>query len=278
MKNVLLSISYDGTAFHGWQRQPDLLTVQGEVERVLSILCAKPIKITGTSRTDKGVHALGQIANFKEKFSIPIENIPKAANRLLHPAVQILWAKKVKNDFHSIENTISKTYRYEIINSKIKYPLLATRGYFVDKPLNEALMREASKYIVGTYDFKCFQASGGQEVKSTVRTVNFINVFSEEIEEIYGKDIDKILCKRQYAEDISNKNFIPKKIVIEINGDGFLYKMVRNIVGTLIEIASGKKEPQWMKTVIDSKDRKIAGHTAEPQGLYLKEIFHKDIK
>ena len=224
MKNVLLKIAYDGSSFHGWQRHPNLLTVQGEIERVISILCAKPIRIVGTSRTDKGVHGLGQVANFKGEFSIPVANIPRAANNLLNPAVQILEAKEVP-------------------------------------------MKECGKYIVGTRDFRCFQAAGGEEVNTTVRTINFLNVFTEDMEtpQEFIKGDRKVL----------SQHFDDEKIVVEINGDGFLYKMVRNIVGTMVEVGLGKMKPEDIRRAIDSRDRTLAGHTAPPQGLYLKEIFHE---
>ncbi len=247
-RNILLKIQYDGSAFHGWQRQPNVITAQGEVERVLSILCNQEIRIIGTSRTDKGVHALGQIANFSGEFSIPTENIARAANKLLNQAVQILEAREVPLEFHSMSYTKNKTYRYEIVNSSYKNPIHRNFVYYVEKPLNVVKMKEASKYILGTHDFKAFQASGGQEVETTVRTVNSIEIF---------QDGDRIST--------------------EINGDGFLYKMVRNIMGTLIEVGYGKREPQELRDIILSCDRKNAGHTAEPQGLYLKEIFHKDM-
>ena len=267
MKNVLLKIAYDGSSFHGWQRQPNLLTVQGEIERAISILCAKPIRIVGTSRTDKGVHGLGQVANFKGEFSIPVANIPRAANNLLNPAVQILEAKEVPMGFHSIGNTLNKTYRYEIINTKFRNPIFRYRAYFVDRKLNSDAMKECGKYIVGTRDFRCFQAAGGEEVNTTVRTINFLNVFTEDMEtpQEFIKGDRKIL----------SQHFDDEKIVVEINGDGFLYKMVRNIVGTMVEVGLGKMKPEDIRRAIDSRDRTLAGHTAPPQGLYLKEIFHE---
>lgn len=246
MKNIFLKISYDGTDFHGWQRQPNLLTAQGEVERVLSILCAKDIRINGSSRTDAKVHALGQVANFKAEFSIPVDKIKYVANKLLHRGVQILEAKEVDENFNAISCTLNKTYVYKIKNTRDINPFHRNFVYYVEKELDVVEMRKGAEYIVGEHDFKCFQASGGEEVVSTVRRVNFLN-------------IDK------QGEDIT----------IEINGNGFLYKMVRNIVGTLVEVGWGRREPVEVKSIIESKDRSKAGHTAEPQGLYLKEIFYE---
>lgn len=249
MKNVLLKIQYDGSEFHGWQRQPELCTVQGELERVLSILCDREIKLTGTSRTDRGVHALGQIANFKDDFKIPVENIKRAANNLLNPAVQILEARQVPLEFHSRAYAINKTYRYEIVNEGYKNPLRRNFVYYVEKPLNVVYMRQAADFILGKHDFKCFQSAGGEEQENTVRCVNSLNIHESE-----------------------------RNIAIEINGDGFLYNMVRIIVGTLVEVGTGKRDARELGYIIESKDRKNAGHTAPPQGLYLKEIFHRHIK
>ena len=169
--------------------------------------------------------------------------------------------------FHSIGNTLNKTYRYEIINTKFRNPIFRYRAYFVDRKLNSDAMKECGKYIVGTRDFRCFQAAGGEEVNTTVRTINFLNVFTEDMEtpQEFIKGDRKVL----------SQHFDDEKIVVEINGDGFLYKMVRNIVGTMVEVGLGKMKPEDIRRAIDSRDRTLAGHTAPPQGLYLKEIFHE---
>lgn len=259
MKNVLLTIAYDGTEFCGWQKQPDQRSVQGEVERVLSIVCAQPIQINGTSRTDAGVHANGQRANFKAEFSIPIEKIPMVANGIFASAaseksrkcsgdVAILAAEEVPEDFHARFNAIGKEYRYKILNSQKPDPFQRNYRYQIGRSLDFNSMEQAAAHLTGTKDFKCFQAAGGRELESTVRT-------------IYSARISG-----------SDKN---ESIEFEIIGDGFLYNMVRIIAGTLVDVGMGRKSPDELPKIIESRDRTLAGHTAPPQGLYLAEVFYE---
>lgn len=250
IRNILLTIKYDGTDFSGWQRQPTVPTVQEELERVLSVLCADDIEINGTSRTDAGVHALGQRANFLGEFAIPTENIKFAANNMLNPAVQITEVKEMPLGFHARFDCIGKTYEYRIHNGSEKDPFLRNCCYFVRKPLDIEKMREAASHIVGKHDFKCFQASGSEERKTTVRTVSALEI--------------------KAAEDENGET----DIRIQVTGDGFLYNMVRIIAGTLVDVGLGRLKPDYIKEIIESLDRKNAGHTAPPQGLYLKEIYY----
>lgn len=285
IRNILLKIKYDGTNFSGWQRQPNVPTVQGEVERVLSILCADDIQINGTSRTDAGVHAFGQQASFLGEFAIPTENIMRAANNLLDPAVQIIEVTQVPLGFHARFDCKGKTYRYKIHNGREKNPFLRNYCYFVDKELDFDAMQEAAKYIVGTHDFKCFEAAGGQERETTVRTVTDLKLSCSDSVNIArcGKEesIDKIGSQMDEnfvgGEDFTIKDekwFEPRDMYIEITGDGFLYNMVRIITGTLVDVGLGKIKPDEVKEIIKSRDRQRAGHTAPAQGLYLQEIYY----
>ena len=261
MRNVLLTITYDGTNFCGWQIQPNQRSVQGEIERVLSIVCDRTIRINGASRTDAGVHAYGQCASFQADFSIPIDKIPVAANRLLAVAqdrnnkkrrisadAAILSAEEVPIDFHARFNSLGKKYIYKIRNSHKPDPFQRNYSYSVGKTLDIRVMKKAAASFVGTFDFKAFQAAGGKELESTVRTV-------------YGTRI--------YAEPASHM------IILEIIGDGFLYNMVRIIAGTLVDIGLGKKTSDEIPYIISKKCRQLAGHTAPPHGLYLAEVFYK---
>lgn len=255
MKNILLTIAYDGTEFCGWQRQPDQRSVQGEVERALSKVCGQPIQINGTSRTDAGVHAFGQRASFEADFRIPVEKIPVAANGLLAASekdrgrnhggdVVILKAQVMPEDFHARFAAEGKKYTYQIRNSEKPEPFLRNYRYHIYKPLNVDAMKQAAAFVAGTHDFKCFQAAGGKVMESTVRTVHGIRV-------------------SEAGDDVR----------LEIIGDGFLYNMVRIIAGTLADVGLGRKQPEEMKAMIEGKDRRKAGHTAPPQGLYLSEVF-----
>ena len=251
-KNFLLKISYDGSNFSGWQRQPDKRTVQGTLEHALSVFTGEEVTISGTSRTDAGVHALMQCATLRGDFSIPPEGLMRAVNNLLaggmnkkNPVgdVQILSIDEMPEGFHARFDCKGKTYRY-VIYSGEKDIFRRNYAYWVPEMPDADKMRKGASYLVGTHDFKAFQSSGGNERETTVRTISDITISED------GKDI-----------------------VIEITGDGFLYNMVRIITGTLLEMGTGKKDPEEMKAIIDSMDRSKAGHTAPAEGLYLKEIY-----
>ena len=262
-RNILLTIKYDGSAFHGWQRQPNKRTVQGTLEEALSKFCGQEIKIDGTSRTDAGVHAFGQRASFKGDFGIPTDKIKLAVNNYLAGGmnqlnhvgdVEILDAVEMPADFHARFDSKGKTYRYVINNSKEPDIFRRNYCYFVPEKLDLDRMKEAAAHIVGTHDFKSFEASGSQEKETTVRTISELKI--ERIEES--------------GEGGAHKD----DIILEITGDGFLYNMVRIIVGTLVEVGLGRKEPAELKNIIEKKDRTFAGHTAPAAGLYLKEIYY----
>lgn len=259
MKNILLTVEYDGTLFSGWQRQPQRRTVQGELEKILSLVCRCPIQINGTSRTDAGVHALGQRASFKGDFGIPTDRLLIAANNLLAGGLntsgrvgdlRILNAEEMSADFHARFDAKGKKYIYQILNEPELQIFSRNQYYQVQKNLDTNAMRAAAAHIVGTHDFKCFQAAGGEEKKTTVRTI--------------------------YALDIVEKKTLEGKriVALEIKGDGFLYNMVRIITGTLVEVGLGKKKPESVADIIDSKERQQAGHTAPPQGLYLAKVYY----
>lgn len=258
-KNILLTIEYDGTAFSGWQRQPSVRTVQGELERVLTDLCGmqdgKPIELSGTSRTDAGVHALGQRASFKGEFGIPAERIPLAASHMLASGrggkcacgdVRITAAEEMPPEFHARFNSVGKTYRYIIKHGTEPRVFERNYCYHIKQHLSAENMRKAAAEIVGTHDFACFQAAGGTPRETTVRTVFGLHIIEVSENELH----------------------------IEITGDGFLYNMVRIIAGTLCEVGQGKRKPDEITQIIKSKDRRKAGHTAPPQGLYLVEIYY----
>jgi len=260
MRNILLTIEYDGTDFCGWQRQPDKRSVQGELERALTTICGTEIQLNGTSRTDAGVHAYGQRATFSGEFGIPTEKIVYAANNSLYGGmnsqtvgdVRILSAEEVDPEFHARFNSVGKKYVYKIRNCEEDDIFKRNYFYQVRRPLDITKMKEAAKFIVGSHDFACFQSAGSDWKKSTQRTVHKLDV----------------KC-REYLE---NDKFC-RDVEIEIVGDGFLYNMVRIITGTLVDVGTGKIHPVAVPHIIESKDRQNAGHTAPPQGLYLVEVY-----
>lgn len=256
-RNLLLTIEYDGTDFAGWQRQPEVRTVQGELEAALSKVCGTPVQINGTSRTDAGVHAFGQRASFKGDFGIPTERIMRAVNNMLSGGmnskskcadVRITCVREMPDSFHARFDSIGKKYRYIIKTGTENDIFRRNYCYQIKTPLDVEAMREAACFIKGTHDFACFQAAGGTPRETTVRTIYSLAVYR-------GREND---------------------VVIEVTGDGFLYNMVRIIAGTLVEVGQAKKKPGEIPGIIQGKDRQNAGHTAPPEGLYLVEIYYGD--
>ncbi len=242
MRNIKLIIEYDGKGFNGWQKQPNKLNIQGEIERAIEEITGEKIDLIASGRTDAGVHSLGQTANFKTESKIPIEKIPIAINSKLKQSIVIKSAEEVDERFHSRYNVKSKKYRYTINNSKYGSAIYRNMEYHFPVELNLEKMQKAAKYFEGEHDFKAFKASGTSS-KSSVR-------------KIYK------------AEVVKNGD----RIYIELTGNGFLYNMVRIISGTLLDVGIGKIEPEEIKDIIDKKDRKFAGKTLPPQGLCLVEV------
>lgn len=253
-KNILLTIEYDGSRFSGWQRQPDRPTVQGHLEKTLSGLLKKEITLNGTSRTDAGVHACGQRASFVTDTEIPTEKLALVINNMLCgyekgafalSPVRIISAEEKPPGFHARFDSKGKKYIYRIKNTAEPDIFMRNYVYHVDRPLDIQSMRSAAKYIVGTHDFKCFEASGGTPRQTTVRTIFDIDVKKA------GADIE-----------------------IHVSGDGFLYNMVRIITGTLVDMGTGRMNADEMPVILEAKDRRKAGHTAPPYGLYLAEVYY----
>ena len=246
MRNIKLVIEYDGKEFNGWQKQPNKLNIQGEIERAIKQITGEEVDLTASGRTDAGVHALGQVANFKTNSNIPIEKIPIALNSNLKKSIVIKSAEEVEERFHSRLNCKRKTYRYIINNSKYGTAIYRNLETHIPMKLDIQKMQEAVKYFEGEHDFKAFKASGTSS-KSRVRTIYKTEVIDAGNERIY----------------------------IELTGNGFLYNMVRIIAGTLVEVGLGKIEPNEIKTIIESKKRENAGKTLPPQGLYLVNVEYE---
>lgn len=243
MKRVKLTVAYDGTNYCGWQIQPNGLAVQEVLNRCLSELLGEPIVTVGASRTDAGVHALGNVVVFDTNARMPGEKISYALNTRLPEDIRIQDSGEVPLDFHPRFQETVKTYEYKIYNSRFPDPTKRLYTYFYYYPLDVEKMREGAAYLIGEHDFKSF-STYKPEVESTVRT-------------IYSLDINR-------SED--------DVITIRIRGNGFLYHMVRIIAGTLIRVGGGFYPPEQVKTILDGKDRKLAGETAKPEGLTLMKI------
>ncbi len=244
MRNIKLTIEYDGTRYHGWQIQDNAETIQGVLKRAIKGLTGEETNLMGCSRTDVGVHALGQIANFLTASTIPSDRFSYALNRMLPQDIVINASEEVSPDFHSRFMAKGKTYKYLIYNSQFPSAILRNRAYHVSHNMDLGLMRQAVEHIKGRHDFSAFRASGS-DTKTSVRTITALSLEQE------GDTITMV-----------------------ISGDGFLYNMVRIIAGTLIEVGAGRLEPDDMQAIIAGKDRKKAGRTAPAHGLYLMKIFY----
>ncbi len=243
MRNIKLTIEYDGKDFNGWQKQPDKLNIQGTIEKAIEQITGEVVDLNASGRTDRGVHALGQVANFKTNSNLPIEKFPIALNSNLKKSIRIKQAEEVEENFHSRLSCKRKTYRYVINNSQYGTAIYRNLETHIPMKLDIEKMQEAVKYFVGEHDFKAFKASGTSS-KSSVRTIYDAKVI-------------------QMPDD---------KIWIELTGSGFLYNMVRIISGTLVEVGMGKIEPKEIENIIKSQKRENAGKTLPPQGLYLVNV------
>ena len=246
MRNIKLTIEYDGKDFNGWQKQPNKLNIQGEIEQVISSITGEEnVELNASGRTDAGVHALGQVANFKTNSNIPIEKMAIAINSRLKKSIVIKNAEEVEERFHSRYNCKRKTYRYIINNSESGTAIYRNLEYHVPQKLDVLKMIDAVKYFEGEHDFKGFKASGTSS-KSSVRII--------------------------YNAEVKREN---ERIYIELTGNGFLYNMVRIIAGTLVDVGLGKIKVEDLKDIINSADRTKAGKTLPPQGLYLVKVEYE---
>ena len=246
MKRIFLRVAYDGTDFVGWQIQNEGRTVEGELNKAINALTGETIEVIGASRTDSGVHAKGNVAVFDTESTVPADRFMYALNSLLPEDISVVESREVAPDFHPRHCSSIKTYEYRIFVSRINDPLKRRYAYRFPTELNVERMDEAAKYFIGEHDFKSFCCVRTQ-AETTVRKIYSADVFHD------GDDI-----------------------VIRVSGAGFLYNMVRIIAGSLMEVGSGKKEPQHIKEVLDGTDRTLAGPTAEPQGLTLVNIEFAD--
>lgn len=245
MPNIKLTIEYDGTDFKGWQVQPKgERTVQGLITETYHKIFHEDIKLIGSGRTDSGVHAHGQVANFHTQVNKPPLEIRNALNAHLPPDVCILSAVKVSDLFHAQYHVKSKTYRYTIINREVRAPMDRHRALLFPFPLDVEVMRHEANSLIGTHDFTSLKGNNrSDKTESNIRTI--------------------------YALKIKNKN---KLIWIDVTADGFLYKMVRNIVGMLLETGTGRAPKGSVSKVLRKKDRTMAAYTAKPHGLTLLKV------
>ncbi len=240
-----ITAAYDGSAYAGWQVQPEHRTVQSEIEAALGTLAGRAVKIHGSGRTDQGVHARGQVAHFDLPRAIPPANLKRALNGLLPADIRILAAARARPDFHARRSARGKEYRYFIWNGEILPPWLRAYRAHMRKPLDVPAMRAAAGHLVGRHDFAAFTANPNREVESTVRSLTELRV------------------SRRGAE-----------VVVVAKSDGFLYKMVRSLCGLLIRVGEGAVTPDEVPGILVSRVRTARVPTAPPQGLFLWHVTY----
>ena len=244
MRNLAVKLRYDGSAYHGWQRQTDLMTVQQAVEEAVEKVCHERVHVTGCGRTDAGVHALRYCANFRTECSIPVDRLPLALNARLPGDIAVVDACQEEDDFNAIGSCRKKEYVYHILNSRIPDPFLDKRVCFYPSPLDINAMSRAAAAFVGTHDFAAVR-SVGTETKTTVRTVYW--------------------CRAERQGD---------RIAVHVCADGFLYNMVRAMVGTMVYASYGKLVPEEIPALLATRDRRLTGPTMPPQGLYMNRVWY----
>jgi tRNA pseudouridine38-40 synthase len=242
MRNIRLILAYEGTHFSGWQYQPNDRTVQGTLEESLSVITARPTRVTGSGRTDAGVHALGQAVNFRTESCIECRALAKGLNSLLPADVRVLDADEVADSFDARRSAILRVYRYLIYTGPVVSPFLCRYAWHVPGSLDAPAMQRAGAHLVGTHDFASFASSG--ETGGTTR-----EVFSFRVEETDGG-----------------------MIIVEVAANAFLRHMVRAVVGTIVDVGKGKISRDEFREVLAAKDRARAGVTAPPEGLFLVEV------
>lgn len=241
MRFLKLTVAYDGTGFFGWQWQPDRRTVQGELEAVLRRITSESLRAVASGRTDAGVHALGQVVSVATECRLPPDVLRRAMNAYAPPDLAVLDVQEAPQGFHATNDAIAKRYRYVIHDGPLRDVFSRHFAWQVRHRLDVGAMGDAARALVGRHDFKSYETAGSARA-CTVRTVRELSV------------------QREAGSG---------RIVIEVEADGFLYNMVRNIVGTLVEVGRGKRPSSWPGEVLAARDRRLAGATAPPQGLYL---------
>lgn len=244
-RNILVILSYDGSKYHGWQVQKNALTVQEVFQNALEKIINQKVDIKGCSRTDTGVHANMYAVNFKTSSKIRCENIIYALNRFLPKDIAAIKSSEVPLDFHARYSCKGKEYIYKIWNNKIRNPFLNNRAFHYWYPLDENYLNSAAQMFTGSHDFTSFATLDKRETKNMIRNIEKFNVYR-------------------------NGDMVEFKV----KADGFLYNMVRIMSGTLLRIAQNKIKPKDIPRIIESKNRKNAGPTAPPEGLYLNKVFY----
>jgi tRNA pseudouridine38-40 synthase len=246
MRNIKLTLAYDGAKFHGWQIQPGVATIQGSLTDAIRKITQEPVSICGASRTDAGVHALGQVASFKTQSKLMAAELQRAMNALLPAEIRVVSAEEMGSDFHARWQAKEKTYQYRIFRGEVVSPFEHGRVLHYPYPLDEEAMSAAAKCFEGEHDFSSFTASSGSEETDKDRSP---------VREIFRSELER------HPER--------EEIIYVVTGKSFLRYMVRKIVGTLLEVGRGKLQAEDIAGIFEARDRSRSGPTAPPEGLYL---------
>lgn len=247
LRRIKLVIEYDGSFFHGWQVQKNLTSVQEEIEKAIFKVTGEKVSVTGSGRTDAGVHAYGQAAHFDTESKIPADKFSIVLNTVLPPSVAVISSMEVPHDFHARFSAVKKTYKYKILNRPTRSPIMEKRAWHIPVPLDIGSMKKAASLFIGYHDFSAFCASG-HNVKN-------------------------------FERHIYDSGWTVEGDLIEytVTGSGFLYNMVRIMTGTMVEVGMGKRPAESISGLLEGKNRRQAGITAPPQGLYLWEVCYGDL-
>lgn len=255
-RNIKMVLAYDGTGYFGWQKQLSQPTVQGVLEEKLSLICGETVSLQGAGRTDAGVHALGMVANFHTFSTIPCFGLLKGLNSMLPGDIRLLAVEAAAVGFHARRSAVAKTYTYTISNCPLQLPTRRLYAVHIPCKLDIAAMRSCLEVLIGEHDFTTFEATGSRDPKfASGRGA---------VREIFSATLDELL-------------FEPGEIRLTICGDGFLRHMVRNIVGTLLEVGRGRRSVADFEAVMASGNRALAGPTAPAHGLFLQEVHYKGL-
>ena len=246
MRYLKLTVAYDGTNFFGWHWQPEQRTVQGELEAAIRTVTGEELRVIASGRTDTGVHAIGQVVGWNTESDLSTDVLLRALNANTPRDLVVREVSETEKDFHPIRHACSKRYRYLLVDDPIRDVFARNYAWQVWQPLDELAMHEAAQSLIGEHDFKSYETAGSPRA-STVRSVS-----------------DLTVERRQFDT--------AERVVLEVEANGFLYNMVRNLVGTLVEVGRGRHAVAWPAEVLAAKDRRLAGATAPPQGLYLLHV------
>jgi tRNA pseudouridine38-40 synthase len=282
-RNFKMTVAYDGTLYAGWQVQLRRQTIQGMLEKAIAQVCRERVRVTGSGRTDSGVHAIGQVASFSlGQWRAGADDLARALNSKLPPDISIRRIVETVDDFHAIRDARGKRYRYQLRIGGNRDAFEYRYRWHLPGPIDIDAIRQAAELIRGKQDFASFQAAGSDR-KTTVRDIRALDIIEQPVITTADPSVP-LTCTSNLVGSTAfggagqgGWESSPRHIAIEVEADGFLYNMVRNIVGSLVEVGRGKYPPQWIADVIAARDRTVAGPTAPPHGLFLLWVHYPDL-